>query len=177
MADSVVTNVTTLDIQMLDSERKNATTIKLDFPKDNLTREQVSAAMQPAFANGWLLTNSGSVAMYLGDVTINQSIKTKLDGEDFYVTPSTLAYTISLEQTETKTITVSGATIQGVNITDYVDENDTLEFLSPVIAANGLSVQIPVRGIATGSDQDATFNIKLIILGTEVTIPATARVV
>ena len=176
MADTQTT-VTTLDIQILDAERADATTIKLDNPKDGVTREQVSSAMQPAFTNGWFLTNKGSVAMYLGDVTINQSIKTKLGGEDFYVSPTSLAYNISLEQTVEHTITVSGATIQGVNITDYVDENDTLEFLAPVIAENGLSVKIPVRGVATGEGEDATFKVKLVILGTEITVPCTARVV
>lgn len=175
MADSVVTNVTTLDIQMLDAERKNATTIKLDFPKDNLTREQVSAAMQPAFANGWLLTNAGSVAMYLGDVTINQSIKTKLDGEDFYVTPAAINTNVTGYVTYETTVTVSGATIQGTNITninlDNVQENE-IEIYSPKIAENGLSVEIKINlEKITGRRFTINFDIELVILGTIVTVP------
>lgn len=69
------TTVANLDIQILSAERSETTTIKLDNPKQNLTREMVSAAMQPAFTNGWLLTSKGSVAMYLGDVTYNTSTK------------------------------------------------------------------------------------------------------
>ena len=53
------TVVKTLDIQMLDADRQDATLIKLDNPKDNITREMVSAAMQPAFANNWFLTTKG----------------------------------------------------------------------------------------------------------------------
>lgn len=173
MADTQTT-VTTLDIQMLNADRADATTIKLDNPVNNITREMVSSAMQTAFSNGWFLTTKGYPAMYLGDVTINQSIKTKLGGNDFYVTPTSLDYDITLEETEEKTITVSGAIIQGVNITDYVDENESLEFLAPIIAENGLSVKIPVRGVSTSSQ--ATFKVKLVILGTEVVIPCTAQV-
>ncbi len=163
MADTQTT-VTTLDIQMLDADRSNATTIKLDNPKDNVTREQVSSAMQPAFSNGWFLCSNGNTAMYLGDVTINQSIKTKLAGEDFYVTPDT----ITMESGAT-TVTVSGATIQGYNLKD----TDTLvnhRVTSIAIASNGLSITFSIEKINTGTEN---FTLVLIIQGLEINIPVT----
>lgn len=177
MADSQITTVTNLDIQLLDADRSNATTIKLDNPKNTVTRELVSVAMQPALTNGWFLCTNGNTAMYLGDITINQSIKTKLGGDDFYVTPTSISLTFTdLDQTETSVIEVSGAAIQGVNITDIVDENEAIEFLSPQIAENGLSVSIKARSISASGDSPVTFKVNLIILGTSVTVNGTATV-
>lgn len=160
------TNVTNLDIQLLDADRSNTTTIKLDNPKSNITREQVSAAMQPALTNGWFLTNRGSVAMYLGDITINQSIKTVLDGEDFYVTPSSITFTAGSAE-EGETIQVSGATIQGYNI---LDDPSTDPVLSVRIADNGLSAHVSIQ-----EDYSAghSMTLVLIIQGTAVNIPIT----
>lgn len=177
MADSVITNVTTVDIQMLNAERGSATTIKLDNPKDNITREQVSAAMQPALSAGWFLCTDDSPATYLGNITVNQSIKTKLGGEDFYITPSSLSLSAQVDQIATGTVNCSGATIQGINIDNIVgfDEHpeDYVEFLSPVIAANGLSAQIKVKVIGSMDGDTISFKVKVIVQGIVVTIPAT----
>ncbi len=169
MADSVVTNITTLDIQMLDADRKNATTIKLDFPKDGVTREQVSAAMQPAFTNGWLLTNSGSVAMYLGDVTINQSIKTKLDGEDFYITPAELYIATNGETPVTSELTVAGATFMGY---DYIKTGSggggSASITGVKITNNGLTMQISASGDSTNT---VMYDFYVIVQGEKIKIP------
>lgn len=167
MADTI-TNVKTVDIQLLDADRSNATTIKLDNPKDNLTREQVSAAMQPALSAGWFLTSKGSVAMYLGDITINQSIKTKLGGEDFYVTPSRLEFDISNAE-DGLDVQVSGATIQGYNI-KYTNKA-TDPAVNVTIADNGLSAHVWLEDFTTGN----TMYLILIIQGVAVTVPITTE--
>lgn len=169
MADSVVTNVTTLDIQMLDADRKNATTIKLDFPKDNVTREQVSAAMQPAFTNGWLLTNSGSVAMYLGDVIVNQSIKTKLDGEDFYITPNELIIETNTETEVHSDLTVAGATFMGYDYysTGFSGSGEA-SIVKVQIANNGLTMKIYAKGNSTRSIK---YNFYVIVQGEKILVP------
>lgn len=173
MADTI-TNVKTVDIQLLDADRSNATTIKLDNPKNNLTREQVSAAMQPALSAGWFLTNKGSVAMYLGDITINQSIKTKLSGQDFYVTPSSLNF-YNTEEGDTYSsldINVSGATIQGYNIIDV--ETDPGYTVSVDISNNGLKATVHLND---ANPQRATsFKVILIIQGTSITVPCTVPI-
>ncbi len=173
MADTV-TNVKTVDIQMLDANRANATTIKLDNPKENLTREQVSAAMQTAFANGWFLCNNGSPAMYLGDVTINESIKTKLGGEDFYVTPSSLNFWNESEGDHYTSldINVSGATIQGYNVTDVAQ--DAGYNVSVTISDNGLKATVHLNNLNPQSS--TTFNVVLIIQGTAITIPCSVPI-
>lgn len=162
MADTQTT-VTNLDIQLLDANRGDATTIKLDNPKDDVTREQVSAAMQPALAAGWFLTNNGSPAMYVGDITVNQSIKTKLGGEDFYITPTTLTLTVN-NNIATGTITCSGATIQGYNFTSL--NNIEYNSLRATIAENGLSITIN----AFKTDSSFSFVTTLVIQGVEVNV-------
>lgn len=176
MADTQTT-VTNLDIQLLDESRSDTTTFKLDNPKSNVTREQVSAAMQPALTNGWLLTNKGNVAMYLGDITINQSIKTKLGGEDFYVTPTQITWSnVGTEETEqTDTVTCSGATIQGyrfdnINELTYIDTEP-----SATIASNGLSITIKASfQLDSSMTTVKIFDLILIIQGAEITIPVNA---
>lgn len=172
----IITNVETLDIQLLDESRSNATTVKLDNPRENVTREQVSAAMQTAFANGWFLTSKGDVAMYLGDVTINKSIKTKLGGEDFYVTPNSLTMkAVNESQTEYQpTITVSGATIQGYNYTQLTGPlASRISKFTVTIAPNGLSATLYFladSGFGAGDDY-CTMDFYLVIQGVRITIP------
>ena len=168
MADTT-TNVVNLDIQLLDADRSGTTTIKLDNPKVNVTREQVSAAMQPAFSAGWFLTSKGTTAMYLGNVTINQSIKTKLGGEDFYITPSSLNFFNSSEGDHYSNldINVSGATIQGYNIANL--ENDRGYNVSVEILNNGLTAKVSLSDI--NPQRSTSFNVILIIQGESITVP------
>lgn len=170
MADSVVTNVTTLDIQMLDADRKNATTIKLDFPKNDVTREQVSAAMQPAFINGWLLTNAGSVAMYLGDVTKNQSIKTKLDGEDFYITPNELVIMTNESSPVSSELTVSGATFIGYDYRGTASQGEGETTIQSVtIRDNGLTMRITAS--SGPQTRKIRYDFYVIVQGEKIKIP------
>lgn len=187
MPDTIKT-VKTLDFQMLDADRQDATLIKLDNPKDNITREMVSAAMQPAFANGWFLTTKGAPAMYLGDVTVSTSTKVKLDGQDFYVTPSSVTQNWN-KQTNAMIIDidVSGATIQGyqyINIDNQVYSASsssspvTMRF-APEIINNGLRFRIMVTSSSTPMVEGGTltFDIILVIQGTQVTIPVVLTII
>lgn len=151
MADTQTT-VTTLDIQMLNADRADATTIKLDNPKDSVTREMVSIAMQPAFAKGWFLTNKGEPAMYLGDVTLNQSIKTKLGGEDFYVTPASLTINTNTESESSGEFQVSGAQILGYDYKEMSNSGTGNASITSVrITNNSQTIQIKAKGDSTRS--------------------------
>lgn len=163
MADTQTT-VTTLDIQLLDESREGTVTIKLDNPKSNVTREQVSTAMQPAFTNQWFLVTTGKPAMYLGDVTINQSIKTKLGGEDFYVTPSSIDLQFTQAQEKSFEINVSGATIQGYNFVN----SSQIEYTGTIIN-NGLTFK--AEAISNPSPGTYEFTTMLVIMGTIIEIP------
>lgn len=167
MADTT-TNITNLDIQLLDADRSGTVTIKLDNPKANVTREQVSAAMQPALSAGWFLSSKGTPAMYLGDITINQSIKTKLGGEDFYVTPNTLNYGSSTNNIQ---IDVTGSTIQGYNI---LNRNTSINLTINVnVAENKLSANVSMSFSGnTPSSGTKLFDLILVIQGLEITVPA-----
>ena len=169
MADTQ-TIVTNLDIQLLDAERSNTVTIKLDNPKNNVTREQVSAAMQPALTNGWFLNSKGDALMYLGDVTINQSIKTKLSGEDFYVTPSSISGNFIGKSFQTQ-VTVSGATIQGYNF-DNIDNQTGKNVVRQLqITENQLSAILFVDANEAVTSGSYSMDLQLIIQGITVTIP------
>ncbi len=176
LQEDVIKTVTTLDIQLLNANRENTTTIKLDNPVNNITREMVSAAMQPAFTNEYLLTSKGDIAKFIGDITVNQSIKRILDGQDFYGTPSelTLSYSGESDLIPDGIIEVSGATIQGYNFPSY---DGRIIVPSGVIQNNGLRINISVK---PGSQQDQSqrpptynFNVQLIIMGQTVTVPVT----
>lgn len=175
MANTTVKN---LDVQLLNAERK-ATTIKLDNPKDGLTKAQVVAAYQPAITNGWLLDREGERVMYIGDVIVNTSIKVSLEGEDFYVTPEALAFNFSTNvssgSSDTKTITVTGADIQAVSfdqdalfkeiqiITNINQENNTADIT--LYAMQNLSLI---------DSQTKTFRINVWVNGQSVTVPCSA---
>lgn len=175
------TTVVTLDIQLLDAERKNATTVKLDNPKTNpmVTREQVSAAMQPALTNSWFLTSNGSVAMYLGDVTINTSTKVKLGGDDFYVTPNSITLTLAQAKQsalDNRMITVSGAIIQGYSFKRGTIQNQDATWYEKIygtILNNGSRFAFKFEDSFTNLTENATFTVSLIIQGVEVEIPVT----
>lgn len=172
--EDIITNVQTLDIQLLDSNRADATTIKLDNPVQNVTREMVSAAMQLALANELLLTNKGSVAKYLGDITVNQSIKRKLDGQDFYVTPTELALTVtplSGVGDNSASVTVSGATIQGYNFKNF-SRAFSQSALYGKISDNGLTFTITAQP-QTLVVSPITMDLELIIMGLSVIVPVT----
>lgn len=166
MADTIST-VYTVDIQLLDAARQDATLIKLDNPMDNLTKNQVVDAMQPALTNGWLLTNKGNVATYIGDVTLNTSIKTKLSGGDTYITPPSLL----IECNNSETV------FEGTfNVTNGIIQAATLEVPAdfPTFAQNNVSYQVgftnaqaKIQIIDVDSfiyNQDATYNCTCIIV-------------
>lgn len=161
--------VKTVDIQMLDENRENGTTVKLDNPIEDITREKISAAMQTAFTNSWLLCRNGSVAKYLGDTTLNTSIKVSLDGEDFYITPNALSINAP---TSRGTITISGATCQGYNFVNINNTSGILVSYSAEIADNGSTVNVNVSftGSKTGT---STFDLQLVIMGQIVTVSVT----
>lgn len=161
--------VTTLDIQLLDADRGDTTTIKLDNPKDSLTREQVSAAMQPALVNGWLLTNKASVAMYLGDVTINQSIKTTLEGEDFYITPNELVIETNTETEVYSELTVAGATFMGYDYSFRATTGAGNALITKVVITNnGLTMKIYAKGESTNK---RTYDFYVIVQGEKIKVP------
>lgn len=173
LQEDVIKNVTTLDIQLLNANRENTTTIKLDNPVDNISREMVSAAMQPAFTNEFLLTSKGDIAKYLGEITVNQSIKRILDGQDFYVTPSelTLTYSDESDLTAQGSIQVSGAIIQGYNFRNI---KATWVYYAS-LSGNKLSLGVTVKNANDPSQrpQAGNFYLDLVIMGQIITIPIT----
>ena len=164
MADQI-REVQTVDVQLLNASRERPKTYKFDNPKANLTRAMVSEAFTPALTKGWLLAADNSTAMYIGDVILNTSKKITLDGEDFYITPSSLSF--SPQGSETKTVTVTGAQIQGYNIKNKVLVNTSL---TVNIVENDFVANVTKN---SSEYQTGSATLILVIQGQEVSIPIT----
>lgn len=163
MAQSTVRNLM-IEMKSFDNDSMR---IRLDNPKEGITRAQIAEVMQPAFTNNWIMTEKGSTAGYLGETVLETSTKIKLEGEDFYVTPNEIIFTTG-SGTQNATLTVTGAQIQGYNI-KQIDEGGS-STLSVKIAENGLSATVTTTAPSSGA-YGGTWNLILIIRGAEVTIP------
>lgn len=165
MADQIK-EVQTVDVQLINANRERPKTYKFDNPKPNLTRADVTTAFSPALANGWLLAADDTTAMYIGDVILNTSKKVTLNGEDFYVTPSSFQLNANTPQT----VTVTGAQIQGYNIKNFTSNGPNVKNILVQVAENGLTATV-TNDYQSSLGYSGSFNLIFVIQGTEVTIP------
>lgn len=166
MAQTTVKNVM---IELKSGDNDN-TRIRLDNPINNITREMISAALQPALINEWIITDKGSKAIGIGEVVLETSTKVPLVGTDYYITPSSLNINTP-GGSGSGTVTVSGATIQGYNFRNFAGSTSNLYSYKATIANNGLSITVEVTTNTTTFS--VTFDLILVIQGTEVTVPCT----
>lgn len=171
MAD-VYKTVKTVDIQLVDAERLAVRTYKIDNPKENLTRAMVAEAFQTALAQEWLLAGKAQIAKYIGDVTLNTSTKIILGGSDYYITPNSLTLN---SPDNSGIITVSGAYIQGYNISNLQNQSGVIlnNNIQVELSANGLIATVTV-GFNSATTGTSTFDLILVIQGVEVPVPVTA---
>lgn len=162
MAQSTVKNVM-VELRSFDNDNLR---IRIDNPKTGITRAEIADAFQPAFTNSWIITSKGSTAGYIGEVVLETSTKISLEGNDYYVTPNSL----TLEDTVEQTLTITGAQVQGFNIKNFTSSGTpplTPKNVNVIIAENGLSVAVAM----STSSYTGSFDLILIILGQEITIP------
>lgn len=184
MADQV-TEVTTLDVQCMDVNG-GLTTYKIDNYRDSVTKIAVINAFANAIDNQLVLGSSGALLQRVAKVTKTQSIKTVLDNQTVYITPSSIDTTaaISSYNVSTSTITVTDGVCQGVNVEDFAvvntnepttDETNFFIFYADV-SSNGATITVTL-GIKNQSssfmnpNHTATANIKIIIGGLEYNVP------
>lgn len=168
MATSTVKNVM-IEFKSFDNDSLR---IRLDNPKDTITREQIAVAFQKAFTEGWIICSEGSIAGYIGETILETSTKVSLEGQDFYVTPNA----INIPYGETMpTITVMGAVIQGYNVIKGKMPSTSIKSeLYPQITNNGLNCALTYDVAADSGGQYPrvwNFTLILVIRGTEVRIP------
>jgi len=167
MATSTVKNVM-IEFKSFDDD---ALRIRLDNPRDGITREQISAAYQKAFLEDWIICSKGSIADYIGEIVVETSTKVSLEGEDFYITPNTLSINLGSSTKGSGNLTVSGAQIQGYNVKNIAGKSD-VEYIKATIKDNGLTATVTVQ-TTTSKDASGTFDLILVIRGKEVTVPCT----
>jgi len=167
MAQSTVKNLM-IEMKSFDGDSSR---IRLDNPKEGISRAQVAEVMQPAFLNNWIYTDKGSTAGYLGETVLETSTKISLEGEDFYITPSSLSFNASTQGDHIQTVTITGAQLQGYQFKNVVKTIGSQFDLFATIADNGLSVEVNVK--TANINQLGTFDFVVIVRGQEVTIPAT----
>lgn len=163
MAQSTVRNLM-IELKSFDNDSLR---VRLDNPKEGITRAQIAEAMQPAFTNNWIITDKGSTAGYLGETVLETSTKISLEGVDYYVTPSSL----TIDRKEPYTLTVTGAKVQGYNLKNSTFSSEENP-VTVTISENGLTVNVMYNILENG-----TVDLILIILGQEVTIPITMTLI
>ena len=139
---SIVKNV---DIQLIDDDAKS-TTVKLDNPKDNITKNEIVQVFTTAINNNWLLSNYGSAIKGVGQVQLTTSEKVLLEGEAVYVTPASANITLS-NSPVTTTFTVSNGLIQMVELTG---DNNFMTF-SETHTSTTISVTTTPEGAPMGT--------------------------
>lgn len=90
----------------------------LEYPKQNLTLNQIKAAFQPAIDGGWWLGSKGDPIVAVSKATYSTSTKIEIAGGEITFTPSTLNMDAPTTQYSTTTgnVTVEGGAIQTVSI-------------------------------------------------------------
>lgn len=166
---SVITDVKTVDISLIDNQGY-LMTLKLDRPKDGLTKAQINDAFSKGF--GILYNQRGNPIVSIGKVVMSHSQKYEVGGAVYYVTPNKIEGSYATSQSETLTITganVEYATV--VNVNNQGQENNrvnlsvnnniiTVEFIKGGSAAN-YSATI-IIGIGNNTTISVPVNVSLI---------------
>ena len=119
-----VTRTSVVAIQIMDSAG-NKRTYNIDNPKTNLTLGEIKMALEPLMAKGFWLSDTYNPYMSVAQASINEAIKTQLEGGSAVITPSTISETI--------TVTVSNAIVSLATITNLSSTNETVTDIESVI--------------------------------------------
>lgn len=178
MADQTTTTKT-LDVQCMDVNGA-LVTYKIDNYKDSVTKIAVINAFENAIGNQLLISSkSGALLQRVAKVTKSESIKTVLDNQTIYITPSNIDITTGKGDT---TITVTDGICQGTNIENFVVSNDTGTgdmtehfVLYADVSSNGATITVTLArkdsNVLPYSGAVATAEIKIIIGGLEYNVP------
>jgi len=126
-----VTRTSVVAIQILDSAG-NKRTYNIDNPKTNLTLGEIKMALEPLMAKGFWLSDTYNPYMSVAQASINEAIKTQLEGGSAVITPSTITSTIT-GTIQTITVTVSNAIVSLATITDLSSTNESVTDVESVI--------------------------------------------
>lgn len=179
MADQITTTKT-LDVQCMDVNG-GLVTYKIDNYKDSVTKIAVINAFENAIGNQLIVSSkNGALLQRVAKVTKSESIKTILDNQTIYITPSSIDISSG---PGTTTITVTDGVCQGTNVENFsVSGNGTPGANTPYfllfadVSSNGATITVrlirdpsglqPAAGSAV-----ATAEIKVIIGGLEYNVP------
>lgn len=121
MADTI-TRTSTVQIILSDSAG-GRTTFNLDNPKQNLTMQQIRAALSEAILSGCWYSAAGALFTGVLKATMTESKKIELDNSEaeIYITPAE----INLPNTTNPSgsVVVEGATVIGAYITQIATES------------------------------------------------------
>lgn len=84
----------------------------LEYPKQNLTLNQIKAAFQPAIDGGWWLGSKGDPIVAVSKATYSTSTKIEIAAGEVSVTPASWA----LNRIPTQVFTVENATPTALNV-------------------------------------------------------------
>ena len=166
---SIVKNV---EIQLIDDDAKS-TTIKLDNPKTNITKNEIITVFATAISNNWLLSNYGNPIKGIGQVQLTTSEKILLEGEPVYVTPASATLRPKSDTPATQNFAVANGTIQMVELSLNADSSGNFMNASETHTANSITVTITMDGTPMGTIIN-NYTLKVLIGNTIVSIPIIA---
>ena len=179
-----VTRTSVVAIQLLDSAG-NKRTYNIDNPKTNLTLGEIKMALEPLMAKGFWLSDTYNPYISVAQASINEAIKTQLEGGSAIITPSTITSTIT-GTIQTITVTVSNAIVSLATITDLSSSNEqvtdiesVIDFGMPKISSTteGSTVTFTAKTIASTLNGHIVYGkLNLVMYGEIVQVPIQSNV-
>lgn len=139
-----VTRTSVVAIQIMDSAG-NKRTYNIDNPKSTLTLGEIKMALEPLMAKGFWLSDTYNPYMSIAQASINEAIKTQLEGGSAVITPSTITSTIT-GTIQTITVTVSNAIVSLATITNLSSTNESVTDVESVIDFGMPKISSTVEG-------------------------------
>ena len=160
-------------IQLIDDDAKS-TSVSLDNPKNNLTKNEIVEVFSTAINNGWLLSNYGSAIKSVGQVQLTTSEKVILEGEAVYVTPASAEMSPRAGTPANQVFTVTNGNIQMVELSLNSDSSGNFMVASETHTANSVTVTMALQGSPTGTIVN-NYTLKILVGTTVISIPISAE--
>ena len=168
---SVVKN---LDIQLIDEDAKT-TTVKLDNPREDITKNQVISVFATAISNNWLLSNYGNPVKAIGQVQLSTSEKILLEGDPIYVTPERATLRPTPSTPSTQTFSVANGTIQMVELSLESETQGQYISVSQTHTSDSITVTATLaNNTPSPISTEKNYSLKILIGTTIVSLPIRA---
>lgn len=171
MADTIKSS-STVDVQIYD-ENNNLNTAKIENPRQNITKADVTSAFSKLISCGYFVSSYGGHLARTGTVTISESSKRILEGSGAIITPANLTLTLpSSGGSQTGTLTVTGGIIQTANFETFPDISN---WGFAYVTFDDNTVTVTLQSSGASGNQSITINVEIVIEGISHLVPVTLQ--